>query len=69
MAQDHWLHGFNYNVEAWDADGLHNETLAICRQLAYARAVFKQAIAEKPAGKFMIRARTRVVKRHPAVDW
>ncbi len=69
MAQDHWLPGFNFNVEAWDAEGLHYETLAICRQLAYARAVFKEAIAEKPGGKFMIRARTRVVKRRPEGDW
>jgi hypothetical protein len=37
MAQDHCLYGFNYNVEAWDAAGLHYETLAICRQFAYAR--------------------------------
>ena len=49
MAQDHWLHGFNC---------LHYETLAICRRLAYARAVFKEAIAAKPAGRFMIRSRT-----------
>ena len=65
MAQDHWLDGFNYNVEEWDAASLNYETLAICRQLAHARAVFKEAIAEKPAGRFMIRSRTRVVKRHP----
>jgi len=65
MAEDHWLHGFNYNVEAWDADGLHYETLAICRQLAYAREVFRVAIEEKPSGRFMIRSRTRVVKGHP----
>jgi hypothetical protein len=45
------------------------ETLVICRQLAYARAVFKIAIEEKPAGKFMIRSRCRVVKRHPEGDW
>ena len=31
MPQGHWLHGFNYNVEEWDAEGLHYETLAICR--------------------------------------
>jgi hypothetical protein len=30
MAQDHWLPGFNFNVEAW-LDGDHYETLAICR--------------------------------------
>jgi hypothetical protein len=45
------------------------ETPAICRQLAHARAVFKEAIAEKPSGRFMIRSRTRVVKRHPEGDW
>jgi len=22
MARDHWLHGFNYNVEEWDARGV-----------------------------------------------
>jgi hypothetical protein len=34
-----------------------------------ARAAFAAAIAEKPAGMFMIRQRTRVVKRHPEGDW
>jgi hypothetical protein len=29
---DGW-HGFNFNVEEWDAEGLHYETLAICRSL------------------------------------
>jgi hypothetical protein len=29
-----------------------------------ARAVFAAAVAEKPAGRFMIRARIRVVKRY-----
>ena len=57
MTQDHWLFGFNYNVEEWD-ERHHFETLAICRQLAHARAVFKEAVAEKPAGRFMIRSRT-----------
>jgi hypothetical protein len=51
------------------AKRLNYETLAICRTLAQARAVFKAAIAEKPAGRFMIRSRTRVVKRHPQGDW
>jgi len=45
------------------------ETLAICRSLALARAAFEAAIAEKPAGRFMIRSRTRAVKRHPEGDW
>jgi hypothetical protein len=34
-----------------------------------ARAAFKVAIAEKPAARFMIRNRIRVVKRHPEGDW
>ena len=33
------------------------------------RAAFKVAIAEKPAGRFMIRSRIRVVTRHPEGDW
>jgi len=45
------------------------ETLAICRSLEVARAVFEAGIAEKPAARFMIRNRTRVVKRHPEGDW
>lgn len=69
MTQDHWLDGLPFNVEEWDAAGQHFNTLAICRQLAYARAVFKEAIAEKPSGRFMIRAHTRVVKRHPEGGW
>jgi hypothetical protein len=32
-------------------------------------AAFKAAIEEKPAARFMIRNRTRVVKRHPEGDW
>jgi hypothetical protein len=43
--------------------------LAICRTLDLAHAAFEVAIAEKPAGMFMIRHRTRVVKRHPEGDW
>ena len=67
--EDHWLPGFNFNVEEWDAKGDTYETLAICRTLALARAAFDAAIAEKPGGRFMIRQRTRVVKRHPEGDW
>jgi hypothetical protein len=68
MTQDPWLPGFNYNIEEW-FEGDRYETLAICRTLALARAAFKEAVAEKPAGRFMIRSRTRVVKRHPEGDW
>jgi hypothetical protein len=49
--------------------GDHYETLAICCTLELARAVFAAAIAEKPASRFMIRSRTRVVKRLPEGDW
>jgi hypothetical protein len=45
------------------------ETLAICRSLALARAAFAAAVAEKPTGRFMIRQRIRVVKRHSEGDW
>jgi hypothetical protein len=46
--QDHWLPGFNFNVEEW-FEGDRYETLAICRTLALARAVFAAAVAESPA--------------------
>jgi hypothetical protein len=36
---------------------------------AVARAAFAAAVEEKPAGRFMIRHRIRVVKRHPEGDW
>jgi hypothetical protein len=45
------------------------ETVAICRSLALACAAFKEAVADKPSGRFMIRSRTRVVTRHPEGDW
>jgi hypothetical protein len=41
----------------------------LCRSLALARVAFAAAIAEEPAGRFMIRSRTRVVKWHPEGDW
>jgi hypothetical protein len=44
MPQDHGLHGFNRNVDEWNADGLHYETLAICRQFAFAPAVFPRSL-------------------------
>jgi hypothetical protein len=43
--------------------------LALASPLRHARAVFAVAIAEKPAGRFMILSRTRIVKRHPEGDW
>jgi hypothetical protein len=66
MAQEnHWLPGFNLNVEEW-FEGDRDETLAICLSLAL--AVFAVAVEEKPAGRFMIRSRTRVMRRHPEGD-
>jgi len=35
--QDHWLPGFNFNVEEWDAKGQTYETLAICRLCFFVR--------------------------------
>jgi hypothetical protein len=32
--ENHWLPGFNFNVEEW-FEGDHCETLAICRSLAW----------------------------------
>jgi len=58
----------HFNVEEW-FEGDRYETLASCRTLALARAAFAAAIGEKPAGRFMIRGRTRVVRRHPEGDW
>ena len=66
--EEHWLPGFNFNVEEWDAKGQTYETLAICRTLALARAAFAAAVEEKPGGRFMIRNRIRVVQRHPEGD-
>jgi hypothetical protein len=66
--KDHWLPGFNFSVEEW-FEGDQYETLAICRTLDLTHAAFEVAIKEKPAGRFMIRHRTRVVKRHPEGDW
>ena len=51
------------------AEPAHCESLAICRSLALARAALAAAVFEKPTGRFMIRNRTRVVKRHPEGDW
>jgi hypothetical protein len=69
MPQDHWLPGFNFNVEEWDAKGPSYETLTICRTLELTRAAFAAAITEKLAGWFMIRSSTRVVQRHPKGGW
>jgi hypothetical protein len=38
--ENHWLPGFNFNVEERDAQGQTYETLAICRSLKLARTVF-----------------------------
>jgi hypothetical protein len=66
--ENHWLLGFNFNVEEW-FEGDRYETLAICRSLELARAAFAYAVAEKPAAQFMICSRIRVVKRYPEGDW
>jgi hypothetical protein len=51
MAQEnHWLPGFNFNVEEWDAKGRPTKHWRSAHSLGLARAAFKVAIAEKPAG-------------------
>jgi hypothetical protein len=52
-----------------DSPVIRQPDLAICRSLALARAAFAAAISEKPAARFMIRSRTRVVKRYPEGNW
>jgi hypothetical protein len=43
MAQEnHWLPGFHFNVEEWDAKGQTYETLAICRALGLAQDDFSR---------------------------
>jgi hypothetical protein len=32
MPHDHWLLGFNFNVEEWDAKGQAYETRAVARE-------------------------------------
>ena len=46
MSPDHWLPGFNFNVEEWDAKGQTYETLAICRSLALSESRRREAIFE-----------------------
>jgi hypothetical protein len=36
---------------------------------ALARAALAATVEGKPSGRFMIRSRTRVVRRHPEGDW
>jgi len=61
---------FNFKVEEWgDTKGQTYETLATCCTVELARVVFAAAIAKKPAGRFVIRSRTRVIQRHPDGDW
>jgi hypothetical protein len=43
-------------------------SLAICRTLELAGVAFAAAIANRPAGRFMIRTRIRVVRRYPQGD-
>jgi hypothetical protein len=48
--------------------GAHPDKLVGYAYPALAGAAFAAAIAEKPAGRFMIRNRSRAVKRHPEGD-
>jgi hypothetical protein len=46
---DHWLPGFNFNVEEW-FEGDRYETLAICRSLALAGYSRLRSARSPPAG-------------------
>jgi hypothetical protein len=50
MPQDHWLPGFNFNVEEWDAQGQTYERLANCRWPARAQNI---QIVLLPAAKIV----------------
>jgi hypothetical protein len=60
--EDHWLPGFNFNVEEWDGKRQTYETLVIRSMLILATPHSK--LQPKPASRFMNPQRTRVVKRH-----
>jgi hypothetical protein len=71
MPQDHWLPGFNFNVEEW-FEGDQYETLAICRTLALARTNKKGRREKEKTGGLEStvwltsgpRARRKSVNRH-----
>jgi hypothetical protein len=65
---NHWLPGFNFNVEEWDAKGLHYERWRSAARSPSAAPCSSAAVDEKPGGRFTIRQRIRVVKRHPEGD-
>jgi hypothetical protein len=69
MPQDDCRVGLIFNVKEWDPTRVTYQTLADCTTLELARAVFEAAIAKKPAGRFIIRNRTRIEQRHPEGDW
>jgi hypothetical protein len=58
VLQDHWLPGFNFNVEEWDEKGLHYETLAICRALTRAVPFFDDRHDLKGTPRFTKMLRT-----------
>jgi hypothetical protein len=47
--QDHWLPGFNFNVEEWTESDRY-ETLAICRTLVLARRSKSRSRRSPPLG-------------------
>lgn len=64
----HWLDGFQYNVEEWGEND-HYDTLAICKGLDQAVALFDAEVARNPNRKLMVRNRMREVRKHPPGDW
>ena len=55
-----------YKVERWTADDLRVEALLYAgNRIDRAREVFADAIRRRPAGRYMIRQRARVLQKWP----
>jgi hypothetical protein len=57
------------DVASWSDGALRQKTIDALLEGEPTNDEDAEAIAEKPAGRFMIRSRIRVVKRHPEGDW
>jgi len=61
--ENHWLPGFNFNVEEWDATRQTYKTLAIRRTLALARAAFAVVVEEPTSRGYRRTRRSRFCNR------
>jgi len=63
--ENHWLPGFNFNVEEWDAKGQTYETLAICRTLAAAYAAFAAGLRRETRRALLLPRRSPALCYRP----